>query len=116
MNPKETVTVEPVIEKLTPIGYRVLVSIYKKPTSSASGLALPETENTVMPVKGQIVGLGRKTLIQKLAIIFGFKQKFKVGQWIYFRKYAIDMITVTTSEGDLTIYTLEENEILDLVN
>jgi co-chaperonin GroES (HSP10) len=115
MQPSETTTA-PVIEKLTPVGYRVLVSIYKRPTTTASGLEMPETENGGMPVKGQIVTLGKKTVPQRLAVFFGFKPKYKLGQWVYFRKYSVDILQLSTPDGDITLYSLEEPEIILTVN
>ena len=114
MNNSETAF--PIVEKLTPVGFRVLVNSYKKPTATASGLSLPQTENEGISVKAQIVELGKKTVGQKLAVFFGLKPRYKVGQWIYYRKYSIDELRMTTPNGDLTLYCLEENEIILVVN
>lgn len=104
------------IENLTPIGFRVLVQMYKKPTENSSGFILPEQENTGMPTMAQITILGTKTFWQLLQMLLGFKRRYRVGQWVYFRKYSVDELKITNENGDLTLYVLEENEIIGLVN
>lgn len=107
---------QPVIDKLTPVGFRVLVNIYKKSDKTSSGFLLPENENGGMPTLAQIAVLGRKTWVQYLQLLFGMKPKYKIGQWVYFRKYSIDEMKVSTPDGDVTVYVLEEPEIIGLVN
>jgi co-chaperonin GroES (HSP10) len=105
-----------VVDKLTPIGERVLVNIWKKPQETSAGFLLPENENQGMPVLAQIAVLGKKTIWQKVQIFLGMKPNYKVGQWVYFRKYSIDEFKLTTEKGELTLYVLEEPEIIGLVN
>ena len=106
----------PVLDSLRPIGFRVLINTYLKPTETASGLSLPETEHNGMPAMGQITMKGKKTLWQRIILFLGFKPKYKVGQWVYFRKFSVDELQVETPEGKLNLYVLEENEIIGLVN
>lgn len=115
MEPKTT-SEFPVVEKLTPVGFRVLVNTYKKPTSTLSGLSLPQSENEGISVKAQIVCLGKKTIGQKLAVFFGLKPRYKVGQWVYYRKYSIDELRLQNATEEVTLYCLEENEIVMIVN
>ena len=105
-----------VVDKLTPIGFRVLVKVWKKPETTSSGFILPENENQGMPVFSQITVLGKKTLWQHLQMFLGFKPRYKVGQHVYFRKYSIDELKVSTPDGDLNLYVLEESEIIGVVN
>ena len=79
-----------VVDNIQPVGYRVLISIYKKPNETSSGFVLPENENQGMPVLGLITLLGKKTFWQKLQVCLGIKPRYKIGQWIYFRKYSVD--------------------------
>lgn len=112
MNENKT---SPTVDSLTPVGFRVLVNIYKKPEETDAGFALPETENAGMPAMAQIGILGKKTFWQKIQMLLGLKPRYTVGQWVYFRKYSIDELKLSTPKGDLTLYVLEENEIIGIV-
>lgn len=101
-----------VVNSLIPVGFRCLLSIEKKPTETASGFVLPEAENGGMPVRAQICVLGSKTFGQKLQMLFGIKPRYKVGQWVYFKKYSVDELRFSTPEGDLVLFVLEEGEII----
>jgi|ERR1035437_6667851 co-chaperonin GroES (HSP10) len=104
------------IENLVPVGFRTLVNIYKKPRETSSGFILPENENSGMPTMAMISVLGCKTWVQHLQMILGLKPKYKVGQWVYFRKYSIDEMIIETPEGKINLYVLEDAEIIGLVN
>jgi co-chaperonin GroES (HSP10) len=105
-----------VVDKLTPVGFRVLIKTWEKPTMTKEGLLLAESENKGMPVLGQIILEGKKTWVQKLQVLLGLKPKYKVGTWVYFRKYSIDEFKLNTPEGELELYVLEEAEICGLVS
>ena len=105
-----------VVDKLTPIGFRVLVKVWKKPETTSSGFILPENENQGMPVLAQVILTGKKTLWQKIETLLNFKPSYKIGQWVYFRKYSIDEMKLNTPEGEVAIYVLEEPEIIGVVN
>ena len=105
----------PIIDALTPVGFRVLVNIYKKPNTTDSGFILPEQENQGMPCLSQITVLGKKTIQQKTLVLLGLKPKYKVGTWVYFRKYSVDEIIIETPSGKMNLYVLEEPEIIGLV-
>lgn len=107
---------EVVVDKLIPVGFRVLLKIYEKPTETDSGFILPESEHTGMPVMGQITVLGKKTLWEKILILFGFRPRYRIGQWIYFRKYSVDELIINAPEGTLNLFVLEENEIIGIIN
>jgi len=104
------------INSLLPIGFRCLVNVPKRPTTTTSGFLLPENDNQGMPAMAQIAVLGKKTWVEKLQILLGLKPRYKIGQWVYFRKYSIDTLEIKAVEGDLTLYVLEDNEIIGLVN
>lgn len=103
-----------IIDKLTPVGERVLVNIYEKPQETSAGFILPESEHAGMPVLAQIIVLGKKTLWQKFLMLIGFKPRYKVGQWVYFRKYSVDELRISTPDGELTLFVLEEGEIIGI--
>lgn len=105
-----------VVEDLVPIGFRVLINMYKKPEVSTDGFLLPESEHNGMPALAQITVLGKKTLWQKILITFGFRPKYRIGQWVYFRKYSVDELRMSTPSGELVLFVLEENEIIGLIN
>lgn len=102
----------PVVNNLIPVGFRVLLSIELKPTETSSGFVLPEVENQGMPVRAQICILGSKTFVQKLQMFFGIKPRYRVGQWVYFKKYSVDELQFETESGKLNLFVLEENEII----
>ena len=101
-----------VVDKIIPVGFRVLVDVWKKPTTTDAGFVLPENDNQGMPVLAKILILGKKTLWQKIQMCLGLKPKYKIGQWVYFRKYSVDTLELKTESGDLTLYVLEEAEII----
>lgn len=109
-------TAQPKIESITPVGFRVLLSIYKKSQETSSGFSLPDSDNAGMPVMAMITTLGKKTLLQEIQMILGLKPRYRIGQWVYFRKYSIDELIVNTSDGNLNLYVLEEAEIIGVVN
>lgn len=108
--------VPPVVDTLTPVGFRVLLTIYKKPNETRAGFELPEMENSGMPLLGKVTILGKKTIWQHVQILLGLKPVYKVGQWVYFRKYSVDELRFSTPEGDVTLFVLEEDEIIGQVN
>ncbi len=107
-------TSQPVLDNLKPVGFRVLVNIYKKPTETASGFIMPEQEHAGMPALAQITVLGKKTLWQHLQMLLGLKPKYRIGEWVYFRKYSVDELRLSTPEGELSLFVLEENEIIGI--
>lgn len=102
------------LKDLQPLGFRVLLTIYKRSSTTSSGLILPESENDGLPVIAQITKVGKKTFIEKLQVFLGIKRTFQVGQWISFRKYSVDELRFITSDGEKQLYILEEDEIIGL--
>lgn len=112
MNPESK---SPVVDNLVPVGFRVLLNIYKKPTETTSGFVLPEQENDGMPVMAQITILGKKTFWQRMQMVLGYKPRYIIGQWVYFKKYSVDELRFSTPQGDLALFVLEESEIIGVV-
>lgn len=105
---------QPVVDSLVPVGFRVLLTMYQKDNITSSGFILPEQENKGLPILGQITILGKKTFWQKILILIGSKPRYKVGQWVYFKKYCADELTIESADEKLSLYVLEENEIIGL--
>lgn len=105
-----------VIDSLVPVGFRVLVNIYKKPETTDAGFILPEQEHSGMPALAQITVLGKKTLWQKIEMLLGIKPRYKIGEWVYFRKYSVDEIRISNGGKELVLFILEEPEIIGVVN
>ena len=105
-----------VIDSLVPVGFRTLVSIYVKPETTDAGFILPEQEHAGMPALAQITVLGKKTLWQNIEMLLGIKPRYKVGQWVYFRKYSVDEIRISNSGKEIVLFILEEPEIIGLLN
>lgn len=112
----DTQSQPPVVDSLTPVGFRVLVNTYKAPKETKAGFLLPENEHDGMPVMAQIAVLGKKTFWEKFLVFIGLKPKYSIGQWIYFRKYSVDELQFSTPDGKLTLFVLEESEIIGVVN
>jgi co-chaperonin GroES (HSP10) len=107
-------TKQPVVNELVPVGFRVLLNLYKKGEQTSSGFILPEQETAGMPALGQITLCGKKTAWQKILILMGLKPRYTIGQWVYFRKYSVDEMIIETPDGKLNLYILEENEIIGI--
>lgn len=105
-----------VVEDLVPIGFRVLLNLYKKPETTDDGFILPETEHNGMPALGQITVLGKKTAWERVLVFLGLRPKYRIGDWVYFRKYSVDELRMSTPAGELVLFVLEENEIIGLIN
>lgn len=105
-----------VIDNITPVGFRTLLRIYERPINTSDGFLLPEQENNGMPVTAQIILLGKKTFFQKLQMFLGIKPRYKVGQWVYFRKYSVDELRVNVGEKELIMFVLEDAEIIGIID
>lgn len=103
---------QPVVDGVTPVGFRVLIKNYEKPNETSSGFILPEQENKGLPVLGQILIEGKKTFWERLSVFFRMKPKYKVGEWVYFRRYSVDELILETPNGKLNLFILEEAEII----
>jgi hypothetical protein len=68
-----------------------------------------------MPTLAMISVLGKKTWVQHLMMWLGLKPKYRVSQWVYFRKYSVDVLSVESELGKMELYVLEEAEIIGLV-
>lgn len=106
----------PIIDSILPVGFRTLLKIYERPTSTSGGFLLPEQENGGMPVMAQIIVLGKKTFFQNLQMCLGLKPRYKVGQWVYFRKYSVDELRINVGEKELIMFVLEDAEIIGIVD
>jgi co-chaperonin GroES (HSP10) len=113
MNQEQTA---PVIDNITPIGFRTLLKIYKRPDRTSNDFVLPEQENSGMPVMGEITTLGKKTPWQHVQLFFGFKPRYKVGQCVYFRKYSVDELRISNGDEELIMFVLEDAEIIGIIN
>lgn len=107
---------QPVIDNLTPVGFRTLLNIYKRPEETSDHMLLPEQENGGMPVMAQIIKLGKKTFFQHLQVFIGFKPRYSIGQWVYFRKYSVDELRINVGEKELIMFVLEDEEIIGIVD
>lgn len=106
---------QPIIDSITPIGFRTLIKIYQKPDETSNGFILPEQENGGMPIMGMISVLGKKTFWQYFLMYVGFKPRYSIGQWVYFRKYSIDELRITSGEKEVQLFVLEDAEIIGVV-
>lgn len=107
---------QPVIDNITPVGFRTLIKIYEKPDTTSNGMLLPEEENGGMPVMAQIVKLGKKTFFQHFLMLVGLKARYSIGQWVYFRKYSVDELRINVVEKQMVIFVLEDAEIIGIVD
>lgn len=107
---------QPIIDSILPVGFRTLLKIYENTDITSNGFIMPEQENHGMPVMAQVIVVGKKTPWQKLQIFLGFKPRYKVGQWVYFRKYSVDELRIKVAEKELIMFVLEDAEIIGIIN
>lgn len=91
--------------KLRPLADRLLVEAISEDEITKAGIILPDTVDREKPEKGRIVALGSGKLLdngQRLA------WEVKVGDTVFFKKYAPDEIKVDDKE----YLILSESDIL----
>lgn len=91
--------------KLRPLADRLLVEAISEDEITKAGIILPDTVDKEKPEKGRIVALGSGKLLdngQRLA------WEVKVGDVVFFKKYAPDEIKVDDKE----YLILSESDIL----
>ena len=90
---------------LQPLGDRLIVEAIEQDEVTKAGIILPDTVDKEKPEKGRIVSLGSGKLLengQRLA------WEVKVGDVVFFKKYAPDEIKVENK----TYLILSESDIL----
>jgi co-chaperonin GroES (HSP10) len=88
------------IEKLKPIGKRMIIEVSSQNGSTSSGLLVAETQSNMAPVMG---------LVKKA----GDQSEFKVGQTVMFRRFAVDELKfANTDTSQTTLNMIEDSEVL----
>lgn len=93
---------------LQPLGDRLLVEAISEDEITKAGIILPDTVDKEKPEKGRVVALGSGKLLdngQRLA------WELKVGDVVFFKKYAPDEIKVDGKE----YLILAESDILAIL-
>lgn len=85
---------------IKPIGQRSLVEPYKAANSTESGLYLDtSTTDGSAPVKGTVLDVGEKSVLQK-------------GDIIYFRRYSVDELKISTEKGEMVVCFVDDEDVL----
>ena len=87
------------IEKINPVGARVLLEIYTSAQESTAGLVLSDNNASSTPVTGKVLRVGKDSI-------------FKEGQTVFFRRYSVDELKFNTAEGEQKVFLLEDEEII----
>lgn len=90
-------------ENINPVGKRLLVKPYERPTVTEGGLEISDTATNSAPVLGEVIksGLG---------------SAFQPGQWVMYRRYAIDELKIPKADGeDDIVCFLDDTDVLAVV-
>ena len=83
-----------------PIGKRVLISPIEAANKTESGLVMENSSNTAsLPVKGEVLEVGELS-------------QFKKGDIVLFRRFSVDMLTMVTPKGEITVNVVDDEDIL----
>lgn len=91
--------------KLNPLGDRLIVEAISKDEITKAGIILPDTVDKEKPEKGRVVALGSGKLLDNGTRL---PWEVKVGDVVFFKKYAPDDIKVDDKE----YLILSESDIL----
>lgn len=92
------------IEKIAPVGKRCLVKVIESASESKYGIVLENASNTATtPIVGVVLKAGASS-------------DFKEGQKLFWRRYALDELKFITEGGEQTIFLVEDEEVLAVIN
>ena len=91
-------------ENIYPVGPRILLEVYKQADKTSGGLEMSEGDGHATPSIGRVVRTG------------GPGGPYEVGDFLMWRRYGVDSIKVSTAEGDVEFYLLEEQEVIAKIN
>lgn len=81
---------------------RLLIQPFKQAEETSEGLIMSEGDGHATPVYGRVIKASDNS-------------KYKSGDFLLFRRYAIDSLKTYTADGDVEVYLLEESEIIGIV-
>lgn len=87
------------IEDIVPLKNFVLIKAHNGPAQSASGLIMPEERYVPTPVVGKVISAGPQS-------------QFKIGEYVFFRRYSVDELKFKTEEGEEVVSLLSDDEIV----
>ena len=87
------------LSKIEPVGDRVLVENIEGDTKSKMGLELSDANGKELPIMGKVLAIGSES-------------KFKVGDVLLFRRYAVDELKFNREGEETTIYLAEGVDVI----
>ena len=88
-------------ENISPVGTSILIEVYTPPTESG-GVVYSQESNKGTPVLATVLKAGDKSA-------------YKAGDKIFFRRYAVDELKITTDEGEKIFNFIDDEEVLAIV-
>jgi len=88
---------------IRPIGRRLLVEVYEGASQTEGGLELANGQSNNAPIMGTVVRIGSGT-------------KFKEGNVVFFRRFALDKLTYSDESGEGTVNLLDEADVLGIAD
>lgn len=82
---------------------RYLIEPFLQAGKTSEGLELAEGDGHATPVYGRVISASPGC-------------RFKVGECVLFRRYAIDILKAYTAEGEKEVYILEDQEAIGIVH
>lgn len=90
------------IENIFPTGKRLLMEAHDHAEETSEGLIQVNENTNTAPVIGTVVRTGEDS-------------QYEIGTVLMWRRYALDTLTIPTSEGESKYHLLEENEVVAVV-
>lgn len=92
----------PTDKNILPIGRRLLVQSIKQAEKTSSGLELSAGDGNATAVYGKVIRAGEGC-------------NFKEGDLLMWRRYSLDVLTVTAEDGEHEYNLIEESEVIAFV-
>ena len=96
------------IEKIKPLGDRILVKPLSKEEKTASGIFIPDTATKERPEQGEVLAVGQGERNEKGELV---PLNVKPGQIVMFTKYAPNEIKV----GNEELLIVKEKDLLAVI-
>jgi co-chaperonin GroES (HSP10) len=91
------------IEQIQPLAKYILVKPLERPAETVTGFLMPEEGYTPTPVCGEVISAGEGS-------------QFKIGDTVFFRRYSVDSLKFTNSNGKIEeVNLISDDEIVAII-
>lgn len=90
-------------DTITPVGARVLLQIHRYAEKTTEGLEVVSGDGNMAPSFGLVLKVGNES-------------KYHPDDYVLFRRYSADILTIDTPDGQIELSLLEDGEVLALVS